>query len=142
MFYIWLIIIGLLQATVFKGFNIMLLLAIFAGMKKGPLAGFLIGGAIGAFLGIFSISSFGLNIGLYCFIGLASGILKVRLFYKREDFLMEMAFSFCGVLLYYFLYFILTDFSHPSIFLSAFFLAITAPFIFRVVDTSLHTHAN
>lgn len=133
MFFIWVVIMGLLQMTAFRDVNLLVVAAVFAGLRKGPLLGLLIGAAIGMFAEILSTSVFGFNTTLYGIVGLASGIAKSHIYYK-ENILMQIVFSFCGVLLFYFLYFILTETIHASIFFTAFFSAVVSPLVFRIVE--------
>lgn len=133
MFFIWALIIGLLQMTVLREIDLLVVLAVFFGLRKGPLSGLLVGAAIGMLMEILSSSSFGLNIALYSMVGLASGIASSRIYYKKTFFL-EMAFSFCGAILFYVAYFILTRTFSPSIFSIALFSALVSPAIFRMVE--------
>lgn len=136
MFFIWVLIMGLLQMTALRDVNLLAVAAVFSGFRKGPLWGFLIGAVIGMFAEILSASAFGFNIALYGIVGLLSGIAKSHIYYK-EDVLMQVVFSFCGVFLFYFLYFILSGTIQASIFFTAFFSAAISPLIFRIVEKSL-----
>lgn len=84
MFFIWVILIGLLQATVLNGLNLLILFAVFAGLRKGPFGGLLIGCAIGTFSGILSASSFTFNLILYSMAGFASGLVSASLYYVER----------------------------------------------------------
>jgi len=83
MFFFWIIIAGLLQATVLNGFNLLLALAVFAGLKKGMLGGLLIGVGIGIFVGILSGASFGIVLIFYSAIGFISGAARSHLYYAN-----------------------------------------------------------
>lgn len=133
MLFIWVIIIGLLQMTVLKDLNLLVVLAVFSGLRKGPIAGILIGGAIGFFTDILSVSRFGLNIFLYSLVGFISGFVKSHIYY-RENIFMEFVFSFCGIILFYILYFFLTGDVRTSIFYVALFSAVVSPLLFKVVE--------
>ena len=87
MFFIWIIIIGLLQITVLRDLNLLVVLAIFVGLRKGPIRGLLTGGMIGIFSGILSSSAFSLNLLLYSVIGLTSGIVKSGMYWKENVFM-------------------------------------------------------
>ncbi|MBU4590636.1 MAG: hypothetical protein KKG01_06910, partial [Candidatus Omnitrophica bacterium] len=112
MVFVWVIAAGLLQMTVLRDVNLLVVLAVFAGLRKGPVFGFLLGALIGLFVEMLSGSTFGLNLALYSAVGLLSGIAKSQMFY-RESVLMEFLFSFSGVLVFYLGYFILTKRTPP-----------------------------
>ena len=133
MFFSWVIIIGLLQVTVLRELNLLVVLAVFSGLRKGPVLGLLIGGAIGIFVEILSSSAFGLNLVLYSMVGLLSGIAKSHMYYK-ENIFMEFVFSFFGLILFYFAYFVLTSTIQTSIFSTALFSAVVSPVLFRIVE--------
>ncbi len=76
MFFLWIIIAGLLQMTVLNGLNLLLASAIFSGLRNGPTIGALVGGAIGLYAGVLSMASFGFIILIYCSLGLLAGIVK------------------------------------------------------------------
>jgi len=133
MFLICVILAGLLQATVLRDLNLLVVLAVFSGLRKGPIVGLLVGGAIGVFAGFFSGSAFGLDLALFGIVGFTSGVVKSFLYYKENVF-MEFMFSFCGVALFYFLYFIFTSRLPASIFAIALFSAIVSPLIFRIAE--------
>ncbi len=133
MFLICVILIGLLQVTILRDLNLLVVLAVFSGLRSGPIAGLLIGGAIGIFSGIFSSSSFALNLVIFSIVGFASGIVKSYIYYK-ENIFMEFMFSFCGVFLFYFLFFIFTKSYPASIFAIALFSAVISPALFRIVE--------
>ncbi|MBU4312498.1 MAG: hypothetical protein KJ706_07250 [Candidatus Omnitrophica bacterium] len=132
MVFVWVIAAGLLQMTVLRDVNLMVVLAVFAGLRKGPVFGFLLGALIGLFVEMLSGSTFGLNLALYSAVGLLSGIAKSQMLY-RESVLMEFLFSFSGVLVFYLGYFILTKRTPPSIFATALFSAAVSPIVFRFV---------
>lgn len=133
MFLICMILAGLLQITVLKDLNLLIVLAVFLGLRKGPIAGLFAGAGIGMFASIISGTVFGLDMAIYGLVGFTSGIVKSFLYYKENVF-MEFMFSFCGVFLFYFLYFIFTKRIPASIFAMALFSAIASPFIFRIVE--------
>jgi len=133
MFLICVILIGLLQVTILKDLNLLVVLAVFSGLRSGPIAGLLIGAAIGIFSGIFSSSSFALNLVIFSIVGFTSGIVKSYIYYK-ENIFMEFMFSFCGIFLFYFLYFIFTKRYPASIFAIALFSAVISPALFRIVE--------
>ena len=85
MFFVWVVIAGLLQATVLKGLDLLLVMAVFAGLRKGMLGGLLVGAGIGMFAGILSGASFGLILMLYAMTGLMAGIVKTHVYYARLD---------------------------------------------------------
>lgn len=133
MFFIWVIIGGLIQSVSFWHINFLVLFTIFAGLRKGPVSGLLIGSLVGFFAEILSFSAFGLNIALYSLLGLLSGVVKSSIFYKESIF-MDFIFSFFGILFFYSAYFIFTKTIHTSIFFTALFSAIVSPLLFRVID--------
>jgi len=133
MFLVWVVLAGLLQVTVLYDLNLLVVLAVFAGLRKGPLLGLLIGSAIGAFAGIFSASALTLNLALYGLVGFASGLARARIYYK-ENIFMEIVFSFCGLTLFYILYFILTGRAPASVFYIAALSALVSPVLFRILD--------
>lgn len=137
MFFIWVILIALLQATVLKGVNLLAVLAVFSGLKKGPVKGLLMGSAIGGLCGILSASSFGLNVALYSLVGFASGSFRAYIYYK-ENIFMEIIFSFCGLMLFYFAYFIISRTLQMSVFSTALFSAALSPVLFRIVGGRQH----
>ncbi|MFC1623937.1 hypothetical protein ACFL28_01270 [Candidatus Omnitrophota bacterium] len=131
MLFIWVIAAALLQVTVLRSFNLLVVLVVLLGLRKGPLGGLLIGGAIGIFAEIFSPSVFGSNVVLYSLLGLSPGILRSRIYYK-ENLFTEFMFTFCGVMLFYFAYFILNPGGDPSIISAALFSAFFSPLIFKI----------
>lgn len=133
MFFVWVIIAGILQITILRDLNLLAVLAVHSGLRKGPLAGLLIGCAIGIFAGILSISPFGLNLILYSMLGFVSGIARLRIYYK-ENIFMEFMFSFCGVVLFYLVYFILTGTARSSILPAVLFSTAVSPILFRIVE--------
>jgi len=132
-FFICVILAGLLQATVFTDLNLLLLLSVFAGFRKGPLAGLLIGGTIGIFGGILSVSPFALNLALYSIVGFLSGLASVHMYYKENIFVQAM-FSFCGLLLFYLVYCALTATIRTAVVSTVLFSAAVSPLIFRILD--------
>ena len=133
MFFVWLIILGLAQATVFQEVNFLVVLAIFAGLKKGPVLGLVFGSLIGVFTEVLSSSAFGLNLILFSIIGFLSGVLKAHIYYK-ENIFTEFLFSFFGVLFFYLVCFIFTKAIRQEVFFIALFSAIISPVLFRVID--------
>ncbi len=133
MFFVWLVVIVVLQMIILKDANLLVVLAVFAGLRKGAVLGGVIGGAIGMLAGFFSGAGFGLNVGLYAMVGLLSGIAKAHIFHK-EDIFMEVIFSFCGVVLFYGVYFILTKAVYVPVLSTALFSAALSPILFRVVE--------
>lgn len=133
MFFIWVIVAGLLQVTVFTDLNLLVILTAFGGLKRGPLPGLLIGLSIGVFNSIFSVSPFGSSAILYGMIGFLSGFARSRIFYK-ETILMYIIFSFCALFLFYSAYFILTN--NISIFVlpTILFSTLVSPVVFRIVE--------
>jgi len=83
MFFVWVIIVGFLQVTVLNGLDILLVMAVFAGLKRGILGGLLVGIGIGMFAGILSGASFGLILVIYGMTGLMAGIVKTHVYYAR-----------------------------------------------------------
>ncbi len=132
MVFVWVTGAGLLQMTVLRDVNLLVVLAVLVGLKKGPVFGFLLGALIGLFVEILSGSAFGLNLALYSIVGLLSGIARSQMFY-RESALMEFLFSFSGVLVFYIGYFVLTKRTPPSIFATILFSAAVSPIVFRFV---------
>jgi len=133
MFFVWVVVAGLLQVTVLRDLNLLVVLAVFAGLKNGPLLGLLAGICIGAFSGVLSVSPFGLNLALYGLVGFLSGSAKEHIFYK-ESVLMQIIFSFCGLFLFYLAYFVLTNSMNVSILPTLLFSTIVSPAVFRVVE--------
>lgn len=133
MFFIWVVIIGLLQITVLRDVNLLVLLAVFSGLRNGPIGGLLRGAAIGLFVEFLASSICGLNLILYSLVGFLCGIAKSNILYYRESIFMDFVFSFCAGALFYFTYFILTNRVQEHIFCSIFFSAIVSPFVFRLV---------
>ncbi len=133
MFLMCVLLIGLLQITVLKDLNLLVALAVFSGLRKGPVLGLLIGTFIGMFVSVISWLPFVLNTILYGVVGFTSGAVKSFLYYKENVF-MEFMFSFCGVFLFYFLYFIFTKRFPASIFAIALFSAIVSPLVFRIAE--------
>jgi cell shape-determining protein MreD len=135
MLFVWILILGLVQSAASLNINFLALLAIFAGLKKGPLAGFLIAILIGAFAEVLSSSAFGLNLAIYSMLGLLSGIIKERFFYK-ETIIMEFLFSFFGISIFYMAYFVFTKTIQTDVFFTIIFSALVSPLLFKVIDTN------
>lgn len=133
MFFIWIFILGLVQAAVSLHINFLVLLAIFAGLRKGPLGGLFIGSLIGLFAEILSSTVFGLNIVIYSILGLLAGIIKARIYYK-ENVLLEFLFSFFGMLFFYLVYFVFTRTIQTGIFFTIIFSSLISPILFRLLD--------
>ena len=133
MLFILVIIIGLLQMNVLREVNLLVVLVVFFGLKKGAVTGLLIGAAIGMFSEILSSFPFCLNLMLYSIVGLASGIASSQIYYK-ENIFMEMLFSFCGLILFYSVYFILTITLQVSIFSTILLSTLVAPILFRIAE--------
>lgn len=133
MFFIWIILTGLVQAAVFNDLNLLVALSVFSGYRRGPTAGLATGAFIGAFSGIFSSMPLGLNIALHSMVGFAVGFTRARIYYK-ENIFMEAIFSFLGIALYYSAYFIAAAEIQTSIFSTAVVTAVIAPVLFRLVE--------
>ena len=136
MFILYVILSGLLQCTMLRDLNLLVVLAVFAGLRKGPIGGLLISSAIGIYAGILSASSFASNIILFGLIGLASGVAKIHIYYK-ENIFVDFVFSFCGVLLFYFAYFVFADVNGTPIFTTALFSAAISPLLFRMIEKKI-----
>ena len=136
MFVVYVILSGLLQCTMLRDLNLLVVLAVFAGLRKGPIGGLLISSAIGIYAGILSASSFTSNIILFGLIGFASGAAKVHIYYKENIFI-DFVFSFCGVLLFYFAYFVFVGASGAPIFTTALFSAAASPLLFRMIEKKI-----
>ena len=135
MLFAWIIILGILQSAGSLNINFLGLLAIFAGFKKGPLWGLFTGIFIGILSEILSSSAFGLNLVLYSGVGLLSGIVKQKVYYK-EGAAMEFLFSFFGILFFYLAYFVFTRTFQPSVLFTIIFSAAVSPLLFKVIDTT------
>jgi hypothetical protein len=133
MLFIWIIISGLLQSAASLNINFLALFAIFAGLKKGPVWGLLTGIFIGGFAEIFSSSALGLNLLLYSGIGILSGMIKQKLYYK-EGVAMEFLFSFFGVLFFYLAYFAFTKTIQTGVFFTIIFSSLISPLLFRIIE--------
>ena len=118
MFFVWLILIGILQLAFVTDLNLFAVLAVFSGLRKGPFAGLLMGAITGIFVGVISASHFVVNTVLYGLVGFLSGAVRAHIYYK-ENIFMEFMFSFCGVIIFYFAYFILTSSVNSSVFSTA-----------------------
>lgn len=132
MLFAWIIILGLLQSAAFLNINFLGLLTIFTGFKKGPLWGLFTGIFIGIFSEILSSSAFGLNLALYSGIGLLSGIVRQKVYYK-ENAAMEFLFSFFGILFFYLAYFAFTKTVQTGVFFTIVFSSLVSPLLFRVI---------
>jgi len=126
----WVIVLALLQVTVVRDLNLLLVLVILAGLRKGPAPGLLMGASIGILVSIFSSSSMGFNLAFYSASGLLAGLISLRVYYKRNLYT-DFLFSYCGVMLFYF---ILTGRFSPIIFSTAFCSAIFSPVLFRIIE--------
>ena len=131
--FIWIIILGLLQSAASLNINFLALFAIFTGLKKGPLRGLCIGIFIGAFAEILSSQASGLNLMLYSGIGLLSGIIKQKIYYK-EGLAMEFLFSFFGVLFFYLAYFAFTRTAQAGVLFTIIFSSLISPLLFRLIE--------
>ncbi len=131
--FIWIIILGLLQSAAPLNINFLALFAIFAGLKKGPLWGLCIGIFIGAFTEILSSQASGLNLMLYSGIGLLSGIIKQKIYYK-ESIAMEFLFSFFGMLFFYLAYFAFTRTAQAGVLFTIIFSSLISPLLFRLIE--------
>ena len=126
----WIIILALLQVTVLRDLNLLLVLVILAGLRKGPAPALLMSASIGILVSIFSSSSMGFNLAFYSASGLLAGLISLRVYYKRNLYT-DFLFSYCGVMLFYF---ILTGRFSPIIFSTAFCSAIFSPVLFRIIE--------
>jgi hypothetical protein len=133
MLFAWIIILGLLQSAVSLNINFLGLLAIFAGFKKGPLWGLFTGISIGIFSEILSSSAFGLNLALYSGIGLLSGVVRQKVYYK-ENAGMEFLFSFFGMVFFYLAYFAFTKTVQTGVFFTIVFSSLVSPLLFRIIE--------
>lgn len=135
MFFIWIIILGLLQSAVSLNINFLVLFSIFAGLRKGPFGGLLIGIYIGVIAEALSSSVLGLNFMLYSGIGLLSGAIKQRIYYK-EGIVMEFLFSFFGMLFFYMAYFAFTKTAQAEMVFTVFFSSLISPLLFRLIEAN------
>jgi len=133
MLFVWIIILGLLQSVTQLGINFLALFAIFAGFKKGLLWGLFIGIFTGVFAEILSSSTWGLNLALYSGIGLLSGIIRQRLYYKEGPGV-EFLFSFFGLLFFYLAYSVFTRTAQAVALPVIIFSSLISPLFFRVMD--------
>ncbi|MFH1782668.1 MAG: rod shape-determining protein MreD [Candidatus Omnitrophota bacterium] len=136
MLFIFIFIFMLLNLTILKDINLLMILVVFTGLRKGLGFTVLIGALIGLLVDIFSITTFGLNIFLYSLIGFLVYVVKAHILYK-EDVFMDIVFTFTSVCLFYFLYFIFTRSIQVSIFHMALFSSIISPFIFRACEKKI-----
>ncbi|MDP2920848.1 MAG: hypothetical protein Q8O12_00570 [Candidatus Omnitrophota bacterium] len=133
MLFVWTVILGFLQSAATLNINFLFLLAIFAGLKKGPVWGVSVGMLAGVIAGIMPSSSPWLTLMLYSGSGLASGIIKHKVYY-REGFLAEFIFSFFGMLTFYLAYFSLTKTFQPGVLFTVIFSALISPVFFRIME--------
>ncbi len=133
MLFIWIVVLGLLQSAAPLSINFLVLFAIFAGLKKGPLWGLCIGIFIGAFAEILSSQASGLNLMLYSGIGLLAGIIKQKIYYK-EGVAMEFLFSFFGMLFFYLAYFAFTRTIQAGVLFAIVLSSIISPLLFKLVE--------
>jgi len=133
MLFIWIVVLGLLQSTASLNINFLVLFAIFAGLKKGPLWGLCIGIFIGAFAEILSSQASSLNLMLYSGIGLLSGIIKQKIYFK-EGVAMEFLFSFFGMLFFYLAYFAFTRTTQTGILFIIILSSLISPLLFRLIE--------
>jgi cell shape-determining protein MreD len=133
MLFIWIVVLGLLQSAAPLNINFLVLFAIFAGLKKGPLWGLCIGIFIGAFAEILSSQASGLNLMLYSGIGLLAGIIKQKIYYK-EGVAMEFLFSFFGMLFFYLAYFAFTRTIQAGVLFAIVLSSIISPLLFKLVE--------
>ena len=136
MFAVYVILSGLLQCTMLRDLNLLVVMAVFAGLRKGPIGGLLIASAIGIYAGVLSASSFASNIILFGLIGFASGAARTHIYYKENIFI-DFVFSFCGVLLFYFAYFVFVGVTGASIFTTALFSAAASPLLSRMIEKKI-----
>ena len=135
MLFIWIIILGFLQSAASLNINFLALFAVFAGLRKGPLAGLFIGIFIGGLAEALSSSPPGLNLMLYSALGLLSGAIKQKLYY-REDIAMEFLFSFFGMILFYAGYFAFTRTAQAGVLFTIIFSTLISPLLFMLIDTT------
>ncbi len=133
MLFVWIIILGLLQSVSSLSINFLALFAIFAGFKKGPLLGLVIGIFIGAFAEILSSQASGLNLILYSGISLLSGAIRQKIYYK-EGFVLDFLFSFFGVLFFYSVYFIFTRKAQADVLFIIILSSLISPLLFRIIE--------
>ncbi len=133
MLFIWIVVLGLLQSAASLNINFLALFAIFAGLKKGPLWGLLIGIFTGALAEILSSQASGLSLMLYSGIGLLAGIIKQNIYYK-EGVAMEFLFSFFGMLVFYFAYFAFTRTIQAGVLFTIVLSSIISPLLFKLIE--------
>jgi len=133
MLFVWIIILGLLQSAAQMNINFLGLFAIFAGLKKGPVWGLFLGVFIGGLAEVLSSSAPGINLALYSGIGLLSGIIKQKIYYKEGGAIVFL-FSFFGMLIFYLSYFAFTKTMQTGIFFTIIFSSLISPILFRLVD--------
>ena len=133
MFFGWFILIVFLQLTVIKNLNLIVLLAVFAGIRKGELFGLLVGAMVGSVLGLFSSAPFILNLLVCSLVGFLSGLIKAHIYYKENVF-MEFMFSLCGLVIFYSAHFILAGTIYTSAYSAILLSALVSPVLFRIID--------
>jgi cell shape-determining protein MreD len=131
--FIWIIILGLLQSAASLNINFLALFAVFVGLRKGPLWGLFIGIFIGILAEILSSSALGLNLTLYSGIGLLSGIIGQKIYYK-EGPVMEFLFSFFGILFFYLAYFVFTRTIQTGVLFTIILSSLVSPLLFRLIE--------
>jgi hypothetical protein len=97
------------------------------------LWGLCIGIFIGAFAEILSSQASGLNLMLYSGIGLLSGIVKQKIYYK-EGIAMEFLFSFFGMLFFYLAYFAFTRTAQAGVLFTIILSSLISPLLFRLIE--------
>lgn len=133
MLFVWIIMLGLLQSASSLNINFLVLFAIFAGLKKGPLWGLCIGIFIGVLAEILSSQASSLNLMLYSGIGLLSGIIKQNIYYK-EGLATEVIFSFFGTLFFYLAYFAFTRTAQAGVLFTIILSSLVSPLLFRIIE--------
>ncbi|MFH1478865.1 MAG: hypothetical protein ABIG92_03715 [Candidatus Omnitrophota bacterium] len=133
MFFIVMLIAAVLQFTILRYINVLIILAVFVGLREDMWKSLLYGMLIGLVADIFSITDFGLNMFLYGAISTICNFARKHIYYK-ENILMDMVFTFTGAALFYLLYFIFTRNLHVSIFCTALLSSVASPLIFRLCE--------
>jgi len=119
-----------------RDLNLLVVLAVFAGLRKGPIGGLFISSAIGIYAGILSYSSLAYNVILFGLIGFASGTAKIHIYYK-ENIFVDFVFSFCAIFLFYFAYFVFFGATRAPIFTTALFSAAVSPLLFKMIEKKI-----
>jgi len=104
-----------------RDLNLLVVLAVFAGLRKGPIGGLFISSAIGIYAGILSYSSLAYNVILFGLIGFASGTAKIHIYYKENIF---VDFVFFGA-------------TRAPIFTTALFSAAVSPLLFKMIEKKI-----